>query len=112
MFKFKKVLPLLMLSLAVGCTKNSLHEEASDSYEPKYRVGQCVVWTVHKNPEKWEKQEYVAVKILDVGAKKYHAQRLDSFCTSARFSSDSLCFESMEFRSFEYIYDRVATQCP
>jgi hypothetical protein len=42
-----------------------------EPYKPKYKVGDVVYWPKSKNPERWDIEQSIKYKILEVGKERY-----------------------------------------
>jgi hypothetical protein len=101
----------LLLTAMIGLTAcNS--PIAAQTYQPKYKVGDCAVMILNKNPESWEKENFTVFRVLEVGKEKYHAVRLDDTCAYlVSRNMHALCYESTSFESFDRSYPLKADSC-
>lgn len=106
----KSLIVLSAIALA-GCHSRPI---GITQYTPRYKTGDCAIMELHKNPESWEKQEYVVFRILEVGKQKYHAVELDAACAHliSIGQGPRTCYESMEFDSFDQLYPLKGSNCP
>jgi hypothetical protein len=100
---------LLLMAIAISACNSSV---TALTYQPKYKVGDCAVMILNKNPESWEKQNFIVMRILAVGKEKYHAVTLDDACAYLiSRGQHALCYESTSFESFDNIYPLKADSC-